>query len=172
MLNRAAPTLFRPAGLPLSRRFVRLKPLIPRGNRRGASVARGKTRRKRTGNGGTGVSRIFVRDLVLACRIGIHPHERELAQRVCFNVDLMVATGSKPAGIADVVSYEDVVLGIKRIIAAGHIDLVEILADRIASFCLEDRRVASARVRVEKLDVFKEAASAGVEIERGRKNRR
>jgi dihydroneopterin aldolase len=32
--------------------------------------------------------------------------------------------------------------------------------------CLGDPRVRSARVRVEKLDVFPDAASAGVEIER------
>jgi dihydroneopterin aldolase len=32
--------------------------------------------------------------------------------------------------------------------------------------CLDDGRVRSVRVRVEKLDVFTDAASVGVEIER------
>ena len=34
--------------------------------------------------------------------------------------------------------------------------------------CLNDERVQAARVRIEKLDVFEDAASAGVEIERFR----
>jgi dihydroneopterin aldolase len=43
---------------------------------------------------------------------------------------------------------------------------VETLAEQIAALCLEDRRVRVARVRVEKLDVFVDATSVGVEIER------
>lgn len=117
---------------------------------------------------GAGSCRVFVRDLVLSARIGIHPHERELAQRVRFNVDLAVTEKPAPADISQVVSYEDVVLGIKRIISAGHIDLVETLAEGIAEFCLADPRVTAARVRVEKLDVFEDAESVGVEIERVR----
>jgi len=113
---------------------------------------------------------MFVRNLVVPCRIGVHPHERELAQRVRINVDLAVAEGFTAAGddIAGVVSYEDIVFGIKRIIAGGHINLVETLAERVAELCLSDPRVFRARVRVEKLDVFKEAESVGVEIERTR----
>jgi len=42
------------------------------------------------------------------------------------------------------------------------------LAERIAAMCLVDSRVLSARVRVEKLDVFPEASSVGVEIIRHR----
>lgn len=121
---------------------------------------------------GSGRVCVFVRDLVLPARIGIHPHERELAQRVRFNVDLAVAESAAPADISQVVSYEDVVLGIKRIISAGHIDLVETLAEDIAQFCLADPRVTAARIRVEKLDVFEEAESVGVEIERLPKRRR
>ncbi|MGY9002825.1 MAG: dihydroneopterin aldolase, partial [Rhodospirillales bacterium] len=43
---------------------------------------------------------------------------------------------------------------------------VETLGDDIASMCLEDLRVRSVRVRIEKLDVFEDATSVGVEIER------
>ena len=45
-------------------------------------------------------------------------------------------------------------------------NLVETLAERLAGICLQDPRVRSARVRVEKLDVFADAVSVGVEIER------
>ncbi len=114
--------------------------------------------------------RIMVRDLLLMCSIGVHPHERLAPQRVRINVDMAAVDQAGPVGddIANVVSYEDVITGIKQVIAAGHINLVETLADRIAELCLADGRVASVRVRVEKLDVYAEATSVGIEIERRR----
>ena len=115
--------------------------------------------------------RVFVRDLVLPCRIGIHPHERELAQRVRFTVEIDAIESSAGDDIAGVVSYEDIVIGIKRIIGAGHINLVETLAEEVAELCLGDSRVSAARIRIEKLDVFREAGSVGVEIERQRNRR-
>ena len=115
--------------------------------------------------------RVFVRDLVLPCRIGIHPHERELAQRVRFTVEIDAIESSAGDDIAGVVSYEDIVLGIKRIVGTGHINLVETLAEEVAALCLSDSRVSAARIRIEKLDVIREAGSVGVEIERRRGRR-
>ncbi len=112
--------------------------------------------------------RIFVRDLVLTGLIGIHAHEQDQPQRIQFNVDLLSDDGCSSADddIANVVSYEDIVSGIKDLLARGHVGLVETLAEEIAAMCLGDGRVREVRVRVEKLDVFDEAASVGVEIER------
>lgn len=113
---------------------------------------------------------VFVRDLVVPCIIGVHPHERHLAQRVRVNVDLTVADPCGSAGddIANVVSYDDVVVAVRSLARRGGIGLVETFAEEIAARCLRDGRVAAARVRVEKLDVFAEAESVGVEIERRR----
>lgn len=112
--------------------------------------------------------RILVRDLVLKCLIGIHAHELLAPQRVRINVDMAVLEQAGPLSddIANVVSYEDVIEGIKRMLSQGHINLVETLAEKIAALCLADARVSSVRVRVEKLDVYAEAASVGIEIER------
>jgi len=115
-----------------------------------------------------GLRRVFVRDLVLPCRIGAHRHERGRRQRVRFNLDLTVREGDGPVEdrLTDVVCYEEIVRGVRRLVGAGHINLVETLAERVAEMCLADGRVASARVRVEKLDVFADAAAVGVEIVR------
>ncbi|MDO8606493.1 MAG: dihydroneopterin aldolase [Phaeospirillum sp.] len=112
--------------------------------------------------------RILVRDLVLKCSIGIHAHELLAPQRVRINVDMAVLEQAGPLcdDIANVVSYEDVISGIKTMLADGHINLVETLAEKIAELCLSDGRVETARIRVEKLDVYAEAASVGIEIER------
>lgn len=120
---------------------------------------------------GTGGWRLVrVRDLVLPASIGVYEHEKGRQQRICVNVELKVREGDAPIedDIANVLSYEDVIDGIKRIIAEGHINLVETLAERIAEFCLTDSRVDCARIGVDKLDIVPEAAAVGVEIERSR----
>jgi dihydroneopterin aldolase len=68
--------------------------------------------------------------------------------------------------LSRVVDYEAVANIARAIVASGHVRLVETLAERIAEQVLEDQRIRSARVRVEKLDVFADSVSAGVEIER------
>jgi dihydroneopterin aldolase len=111
----------------------------------------------------------FIRDLVLSARIGVHQHERLANQRVRINLEL--TSVEHPAindDLDNVVCYAELLTGIRAVVSEGHINLVETLADRIAQVCLQDRRVQSAKVRVEKLDVFKEAESVGVEIERSR----
>lgn len=109
---------------------------------------------------------MFVSDLVLKCRIGVHPHEQGQSQRVRINLQLEIADPAPPRAdhIDHVLSYEDIVNGVKAITSAGHINLVETLADRIADLCLADHRVSAVTVRVEKLDVIAEATSAGVQI--------
>jgi len=114
------------------------------------------------------IRHVFVRDLMLEASIGVYAHERDAHQRIRVNVDLAVRECDVEVAddLRNVVCYEAVVSGIRRIVAEGHVNLVETLAERIATMCLDDFRVRSARVRVEKLDVFPDATSVGVEIER------
>lgn len=115
-----------------------------------------------------GTRRVFVRDLILDCLIGVHRHERDGTQRVRVNLDLTVRESAAPIEdrLANVLCYEDLVVRLRRLAAAGHVNLVETLAERIAALSLENSDVVSATVRVEKLDVFADAASVGIEIVR------
>ncbi|HEY2111752.1 MAG TPA: dihydroneopterin aldolase [Dongiaceae bacterium] len=113
--------------------------------------------------------RMFIRDLVLLCRIGVYAHEKLRPQRVRINVSMRVEAEAEPRNddIANVLSYDEVLGGIKRLAAGEHINLVETLAEAIADLCLVHRRVIEVRVMIEKLDV-EPGASVGVEIERRR----
>jgi 7,8-dihydroneopterin aldolase/epimerase/oxygenase len=124
---------------------------------------------------GPGLRRVFVRDIVLTASIGIYPHEHRDRQRVRINVDLAVDDETALAGgvvgpdeLNRVVNYEKIVVAVRAIVGAGHIRLVETMAERIAEACLLDTRVRTAWVRVEKLDIFEDAMSAGVEVLRAR----
>lgn len=118
----------------------------------------------------TGQYSIFIRDLVLIANIGVHAHEKRAAQRVSINVDLGVRQPPSPFpdALSAVLSYESIVEGIRALAAAGHINLIETLAERIAALCLADERAIEARVRVAKLDVYAQAAAVGIEIKRRR----
>lgn len=129
----------------------------------------------RIASASTRIRHVFVRDLVLHARIGVHAHEHRGTQRIRVNIELGVEDdalrGVSRAGVgrdelARVVDYERLVEAVRLIVAARHVRLVETLAEQIAEACLQDRRVLLARVRVEKLDIFPDAASAGVEVER------
>jgi dihydroneopterin aldolase len=110
--------------------------------------------------------RVFVHDLVLDVEIGVYTHEKGVTQRVRFSVDVDVlpATVALDDNIARAFDYDTIIHGIKDIIAEGHINLVETLAERIAEHCLAHPRASSVHVTIEKLD--KEPGALGVEIVR------
>jgi dihydroneopterin aldolase len=114
-----------------------------------------------------GIRHVFIRNLELLAQIGIYGHEQGKLQPVRINVDLavedVIAVEDK---LEKVVDYATIEQAIRTLIAAGHINLAETLAERIADASFADPRVKSARVRVEKLHALPGAESAGVEIER------
>ena len=65
----------------------------------------------------------------------------------------------------------DVTLGADTndtITSKGHIELLETLGEKILSMCFQDDRVLSVWMKLEKLDVFKDTDSVGIEIIRDR----
>jgi dihydroneopterin aldolase len=108
--------------------------------------------------------------MIVDAHIGIYPHEQGVTQRVRANVMFGVADGAGlEVGRDDLsrtVSYEAVVTTVRRLVAEGHVRLVETLAERVAAEILANPRVRVIRVRIEKLDVFDDLDSVGVEIER------
>ena len=126
-----------------------------------------------------GLRHVFLHDMLLTAAIGVYAQEHGRTQRIRVNVDLGVgddgARGLSRSSVgrddlARVVDYAAVAETVRKIVGAGHVQLVETLAERLAEACLDDPRVQLARVRVEKLDVLPDGASAGVEVERRRQS--
>ena len=111
---------------------------------------------------------IFVRGLVLPISVGVYDEEQGVKQKVSFTVEAAVVPTIAVKGdeIAEVPSYDDLAGAVRAVVSAGHINLVETLAERIAEHCLKDERIVSVLVRVEKLE--RGPASVGVEIVRPR----
>ena len=130
----------------------------------------GRAQLLRVADARVAIRHVFVRNLILNCSIGIHQHERAASQRIRVNIDLAVSEGETKGRLDDelsnVVCYEDLTKGLRALASREHVNLVETLAEDVASMGLSDDRVCSARVRIEKLDIFDDAESVGVEIER------
>jgi dihydroneopterin aldolase len=132
----------------------------------------------RPANAAAKLRHVFLRDMVLLASVGVHDFEHDARQRIRLNVDLAVLDEGGPHDrpfslaaparddLSRVVDYEAVAARVRNIVTAGHVRLLETLAERIAEACLEDKRVRMIRVRVEKLDIFADIAAVGIEIER------
>jgi dihydroneopterin aldolase len=116
-----------------------------------------------------GTDKIFVRDFVLPVQIGAYSFEHGHAQKVRFDVsaDVLQVT-DHPEDMRHVFSYDIIMDGIRTIVARGHVQLSEALAEQVATYILENPRVVRVTVRVEKLELG--PGGVGVEIERKRQS--
>jgi dihydroneopterin aldolase len=111
--------------------------------------------------------RIFVREVVMAARIGIQPAELAAPQRVVLNVDLFVPLAlstPKQDHIQEVVDYDFVRASIRDRISTGHINLQETLVDDVARTLLAHPAVRAVRVTSEKPDVYEDVEAVGIEV--------
>ena len=70
--------------------------------------------------------------------------------------------------IENFVSYEFIVKDIKKLINKGHVELLETLGENIFEICFNDPRIQKVKVKLEKLEVFSEADSVGIEVQRSK----
>lgn len=114
--------------------------------------------------------RTIVRDLVLSSSIGVYDEERLAPQPIRVSLELTAVSPDDPMAedLGQVVDYAALTGRVRELVGSRHFDLVETLAEALAALCLEESRVTSARVRIEKPNAIADAAGVGVELERVR----
>ncbi|UWR29044.1 dihydroneopterin aldolase [Sulfitobacter sp. W002] len=112
--------------------------------------------------------RISLRDHIVDVEIGAFQAERDVTQRVCFNVVVEVAplTGVVDDDVDRILSYDRVTEAIAAELAAERLNLLETLAERVADRILIEPQAMRVFVRIEKLD--RGPGALGVEIVRAR----
>ena len=110
--------------------------------------------------------KILINELTLDAFIGIHDFEKNKKQKIAISLSLDVNDNISGIEhkIENFVSYEHIVADIKSILKKGHIDLLETLGEKIVDLCFKDERVMTIKLKLEKLEVFKETSSVGIEI--------
>ena len=114
------------------------------------------------------LDQIIIEGLVLPAFIGMFAHEYDAPQPIRFDltIDILPLNQADEHNTDNILRYDHIVADIKNILAAGHIDLVETLAEDIAKTCLSYNRAQQVCVTVAKPAAFEEADAVGVRITR------
>jgi len=117
-----------------------------------------------------GVDRIYIRDLLARCIIGIYPEERRAKQEVIFNITLCadLSEASQSDRIEDTVDYKSLKKRILSMAEESEYNLIERLAGHAADICMEDGRIRRAEVTVDKPGALRFARSVAVTVVRDR----
>jgi 7,8-dihydroneopterin aldolase/epimerase/oxygenase len=111
---------------------------------------------------------IFIEELRAETWIGIYPREKAMAQTVEISLQIGVSTASAGASddIRDTVDYALVVERLRADLTASHFNLLEALAEHVATYLLETFSVHWVRISVAKLGMLPGVRRVGVIIER------
>ena len=112
---------------------------------------------------------IFVRDFRLQTLIGFHRRERVAPQTIRVDLEIGIANTAvfESDKVADCIDYDRVTTRIREV-AAGHVNLVETLAERVARMVLEEFGAGWVKVSIAKLGILKDVGLVGVTVERRR----
>jgi dihydroneopterin aldolase len=111
---------------------------------------------------------IFLRELRVSAVIGIYEWEQRVRQTL--HIDLEMATDIRSAAasdaIEDTLNYKAVAERVVRFAEESRFQLIETLAERIATLVLTEFRVRRIKVTVIKPGAVRPAREVGVSIER------
>ncbi|MEL0036975.1 MAG: dihydroneopterin aldolase [Gammaproteobacteria bacterium] len=112
---------------------------------------------------------VYIRDLQVSTIIGIFDWEREIKQTV--SIDLEMATDISKAAqsdhIDDALNYKSIGKRVTAYVEDSDFQLVETLAENIASLVRDEFNVPWLRLRLSKPGALRGSADVGLVIERG-----
>ena len=110
--------------------------------------------------------KIIIKDLILKIFVGIHDFEKIKKQRVKFNIEITSDPNLVPErkNLNTIINYEKVINDIKKLTDNKHHELLENLADKLFDQIFKNKNVKKINLKIEKLDIIKEAASVGIEV--------
>ncbi|MBI2037390.1 MAG: dihydroneopterin aldolase [Candidatus Magasanikbacteria bacterium] len=118
------------------------------------------------------LGKIFIKDLLVRCQIGINEEEKKEMQDILINVELAadVIEAIADDDLNKTVDYRPVYRYILELAGTSRFGLIETLASAIGDYSLAfNPRVRYVMVRVEKPNRFNFLKSVGIEISRTRK---
>jgi 7,8-dihydroneopterin aldolase/epimerase/oxygenase len=112
---------------------------------------------------------IFIEDFRASTLIGIYPREKAIPQTVEISLQIGTFTGSASASddIRDTIDYAVVVERLRAELAVRHFNLLEKLAEYVATLLLEEFGAVWVHVSIAKLGMMSGVRRVGVAIERG-----
>lgn len=115
---------------------------------------------------------VFIKDMKLACVVGINAKERSRKTTVIANITVWVSSmhAKDTDALVDTINYTDIYTKVKNLEKSTNHQLLETLADNIVKVCLEEPLALRVVVKLEKPGIHKGAKSAGIEVTALRNN--
>ncbi|QEP42360.1 dihydroneopterin aldolase [Ectothiorhodospiraceae bacterium BW-2] len=116
------------------------------------------------------MDKIFIRQLQAEAVIGVHEWERQGPQPLLFDIEMGFETlsAAQSDSLAATLDYATVAAQVRQLAAESRCQLVETLAEIVATTLLETLPLQWLKVTLTKPSAVPFAAGVGVEIERSR----
>lgn len=115
------------------------------------------------------MDKVFIKGLSIQTTIGFFAWEKEIKQTLV--IDLVMAWNIQPAAQHDDLSktldYAQISVDIEQFANQNSVDLLETLAERLADYLMASYQIPWLKLTIHKPNAVHNAASVGVEIERG-----
>ena len=120
------------------------------------------------------IDTIFMRRIRLDASVGVFPWERQVRQPIEVDVEAEVDTSAvlQTHNLSDGLDFTVVANAVRDVVEQGHVELVEVIADRIAARLLASTQALRVVVEVRKYVPFASLAdNVGVRVQREREPR-
>jgi len=111
------------------------------------------------------VKKIVIKDLILKKIFGFYPNEKTKPQRLKFNIKLELVKNLQfnDQDLQTILDYDEIINIINNILYKK-VNFLETLADQIIEEIFQNSKITAIELKIEKLDILKNAVSAGIEI--------
>ena len=110
--------------------------------------------------------KVVIKNLIISMFIGIHDFEKRKKQRVKFNITITTDSKIEPnkKELSTILDYEQVIKNLTLLVGKKHYDLLEELSESIFEIIFKNKIVKKVNLKLEKLDIIKNAESVGIEV--------
>ena len=110
--------------------------------------------------------KVTIKNLIISMFVGIHAFEKRKRQRVKFNIEITTNSKIEPdqRESSMILDYEIVIKNLTLLVKKKHYDLLEDLSESIFEMIFSYKLVKKVDLKLEKLDIIKNAESVGIEV--------
>jgi FolB domain-containing protein len=112
---------------------------------------------------------LYIKDLIVEAKHGVHPHEKETAQRFKISVELTLpaAKAGRSDDLKDTINWSELRDMIVVTVQNNSFNLMERLAQELTDQIMTDERVEKLILSIDKLDAFP-SGIPGIKLETNR----
>lgn len=118
------------------------------------------------------MDKVFIKGLHIQTTIGFFQWEKEIKQTLVIDVSMAwdTAKAAENDELAKTLDYAEISTAIEIFANKNPVDLIETLAERMAAFLMSEFHIPWLQLTIGKPGAIHNAATVGVEIERGQLN--